>query len=153
MSWTSWRLKSSATVLFKNSLKLLKGRHHWSAWLNRRWMPSPRSNNAEHFGSVVWVPCRLKITGNSSVFQQFNHTSPKTSKIHITCVLWGEPPMTAGFPSQRAGNAKKIPCHDIIRNSFPCHDMSGSVHSYNMVAALRWLMSKPTRTDVSATET
>ena len=36
----------------------------------------------------------------------FRRRSKKKSKIHVTCLCEGKPPVTGGFPSQRASNAE-----------------------------------------------
>ena len=38
----------------------------------------------------------------------FRCTSKKTSKAQRCCPLWGDPPVTVGFPSKRASNAENV---------------------------------------------
>ena len=42
------------------------------------------------------------------------HRSKKTSKLRVTGLCEGNPPVTGGFPLQRASNAKKISFDDVI---------------------------------------
>ena len=48
------------------------------------------------------------------------HRSKKTSKVHVTGLWEGNPPITGGFPSQRASNTEKVSMwwhhHEILRN-------------------------------------
>ena len=49
----------------------------------------------------------------------FRCRSKKTSKLHVTGLCEGNPPMTGGFPPQRASNAGKASiwwCHRILQN-------------------------------------
>ena len=50
----------------------------------------------------------------------FRHRSKKTSKLHVTGLGEGNPPVTGGFPSQRASNAENVFiwwCHHVL---VPC---------------------------------
>ena len=38
----------------------------------------------------------------------FRHRSKKTSKLYVTGLCEGDPPVTGGFPSQRASNVEKV---------------------------------------------
>ena len=69
--------------------------------------------------------------------------SKKTSRFHITGPLWGEPPMTNGFSSQRASNAENIPmswCNHASRSyNLPSHAIGISIIMCTM--PLVWLGS------------
>ena len=58
----------------------------------------------------VWARQRLK-----SPASQFRRRSKKTSKLRITDHCDGHPPVTGGFPSQKANNAKK--CFHLMTSS------------------------------------
>ena len=44
----------------------------------------------------------------------FRRRSKKTSKLRVSGLCEGNPPMTGGFPSQRVGDAKMFPFDDVI---------------------------------------
>ena len=44
----------------------------------------------------------------------FRRTSKKTSKLGVTDLCEGNPPVTGGFPSQRASNVENVPFDDVI---------------------------------------
>ena len=46
--------------------------------------------------------------------RSFRRRSKKTSKLRVTGLCQGNPPVTDGFPSQRASNAKMFPSDDVI---------------------------------------
>ena len=46
----------------------------------------------------------------------FRRRSKKTSKLSVTGLCEGNPPVTDGFPSQRASNAAMFPFDDVIMN-------------------------------------
>ena len=61
--------------------------------------------------SLQWRPMDIKtsqFTCLLSVIQQFVKAGIQTSKFYVTGPLWGEPPVTDGFPSQRASNVKSV---------------------------------------------
>ena len=54
-----------------------------------------------------WAPWRLKSPA-SGLFAQSFVSLKKTSKLRITGICEGNPPVTGGFPSQRASNAENV---------------------------------------------
>ena len=71
----------------------------------------------------------------------FRRRSKKTSKLGVTGLCWGNPPVTDGFLSQRASNAENasiwwhhyvIQCHHISTDSnFTGHSTVFSIHNKN----------------------
>ena len=66
----------------------------------------------------------------SSVF--FRRRSKKTSKLHVTDLCEGNPPVTAEFPAQRPSNAKK--CFHLMASSW---SKSTEVNSFKMEATMK----------------
>ena len=87
-SWVPPRLVIMVT-LYVSLNKLLN--KQWSYW-------------RFHVSNLQQIDCMsnslLRLTPN------------KTSKLHIVGHLWGE--SSGGFPSQRASNAERVTCHEVI---------------------------------------
>ena len=64
------------------------------------------------------------------------HKSKKTSKLHVTSLCEGNPPVTGGFPSQRASNAETVSSSwsrkerwtdgNLMQNEHRIHGMKGT---------------------------
>ena len=59
-----------------------------------------RHNGHQGFSNHQYLECLLKLL--------FRRTSKKTSKLRVTGLYEGNPPVISGFPSQRASNAENI---------------------------------------------
>ena len=66
---------------------------------------------------ITWAPLHLESLETRVLNSLFRLTTNKTSKLNIVCPSEGNPPVTSGFPSQRASIACAS-CHDII-----CHQL------------------------------
>ena len=63
-----------------------------------------------HYSHVIMSTMASQVTGVSSVLNRlFRRRWKKTSKLCVTGLWEGNPPMTRGFPSQRASNAENVP--------------------------------------------
>ena len=51
---------------------------------------------------------------NCLLHRLFRHRSKKASKLRVTDICEGNPPVTGGFPSQRAVTRKMFPFYDVI---------------------------------------
>ena len=69
------------------------------SWV-RTWVRS-----AHHYSDVIMSMMASQIT-SSAVCS--NQRSKKTSKFHVTGLPGGNPPLTGGFPSQRASNMENV---------------------------------------------
>ena len=67
---------------------------------------------AVHLTSLVWV-CVLWLPESLMDLSELCR-SKKTSKIHVTGLCEGNPPVTGGFPSQRATKWQMFPFDDVI---------------------------------------
>ena len=47
--------------------------------------------------------------------------SEKTQQPRVTDPLWGEPPVTSGFHSQKASKAEMISCHGVIDGTYAAY--------------------------------
>ena len=62
-----------------------------------------------------WAWWRLKSPVTPLFFNRlFRRTSKKTSKLRVTGLCEGNPPVTGGFPSQKARDVEMFPFHDVI---------------------------------------
>ena len=48
----------------------------------------------------------------------FSRKSKKTTKLRVTGLCEGNPPLTGGFPSQKTSNAENVPFGDVIIYTF-----------------------------------
>ena len=68
----------------------------------------PRRWNS-HYGDIKWPSWHLKLPISRVFVQQFVHTDNKEpSKVCVIVPLWGEPPVTGGFPAQRGQQHRKF---------------------------------------------
>ena len=67
-----------------------------------------------------WALWRLKSPAYELFFQPFVLTHIKENIEALRhWPLWGEPPVTGGFPSQRVSNAEMFPFDDVIMENAP----------------------------------
>ena len=64
----------------------------------------------KHHSDVIMSAVVSQITGFSFVCSTllFRHKSKKTSKLRVTGLCEGNPPVTGGFPSERVSNAENV---------------------------------------------
>ena len=93
----------------------------------------------EYYSDVTWAAWRLKspvttVSSTASVGSQ----QRKYQRSELLAICEENPPVTGGFPSQRASNTGKVfPCHEVImkvRRSWPWR--VGSITEYAFVAVL-----------------
>ena len=78
-----------------------------------------------HYNDVIMSTMASQITSLSLLNRSFRRRSKKTSKPHVTGRCEGNPPVPAGFPSQRASNVESISIwwHDhalhVIQHAMP----------------------------------
>ena len=80
-----------------------------SAWEALQWCHNERSGLSNHR--------RLDYLVN----HLFRRKSKKISKLPVTGPLWGEPPITGGFPAQRAVTRKMFPFDYVIKIGYMEH--------------------------------
>ena len=70
-----------------------------------------------------WAPWRLKSSAPRLLAPFVQAPSKKTSKLRVTGLCEGKPPVTGGFPSQRARNAENVSIwwrhHECTPGCFP----------------------------------
>ena len=65
--------------------------------------------NTFHYSDVKWESRHLNSAVSRLFFQQFVQADIKRNvKVPHYCPLWGNPPVTAGFPSQRASKSENV---------------------------------------------
>ena len=80
---------------------------YWLAsWVSLQWRHNERSVVSNHRRRACLLNCL------------FRRRSRKTSKLRVTGLCKGNPPLTGGFPSQSASNAENVPFDDVIIISF-----------------------------------
>ena len=90
-----WPLPFPEVSPIDNSAEPLAGRMLTIVYIALQWSHNERHGISNH----RCLECLLT--------RLFRRTSKKTSKLHWA--LWGNPPVTGGFPSQRASNAENVP--------------------------------------------
>ena len=140
-----WRLKSPASSLFAQPFiqtqikESIKAPRHWplcGEFTGDRWIPRPKASNAEnvsiswrhhvismketittHYSNVTWASRCLKSPANLLFVQQMVQAYTKTSS-DLLVIGVGNPPVTDGFPSQRASTAENVSmpwrCHSTV---------------------------------------
>ena len=98
------------------------------------WYECWNSQNHEQCGSPIvcnttikvtssWARWRFKSPASRLFTQSFRRRSKKTSKLRVTCLCEGNPPVTGGFPSQRTIDAENVSIwwhrHDMYVSGFP----------------------------------
>ena len=61
-----------------------------------------------HYSDVIMSAMASQITGVRSLNRLFMRKSKKTPNLRLTGLCGGNPPVTDGFPSQRASNAEYV---------------------------------------------
>ena len=105
-TWVSWHLKSLATLFFFQQLVQANNKEHFKCVY---YWPFVRGIQSIHPSSLQWCHIEHDDISNHWGFDcllncWFRHRSKKTSKLHITSLCKGNPPVTSRFPSQRASN-------------------------------------------------
>ena len=89
---------------------LLKMRWFWR-WLSCRWFEKPcrPCTITVHYNDVIMSAMASQITGVSIVCAGVcSGVDQRTSKLRVTGLCDEKPPVTGGFPSQRASNAENV---------------------------------------------
>ena len=87
---------------------------YWNGnFISKKFAPLPASEVRRFRHWLQWRHNeRHDVSNHQHLDCLFNrsqaHTSKKTSKIHITGLCEGNPPVTSGFPAQRACNAENV---------------------------------------------
>ena len=71
------------------------------------WFIYPRSLHLTTMTSQ-WARRRPNHRRPDCLLNRFRRRSKKTSKLHVTGICEGNPPVTGGFPSQKASSAKNV---------------------------------------------
>ena len=106
-------------------------------------MSHSHDNDMFYYSDIIMSMMVSQITGVSIVCSTV--CPKKTSKLCVTGLYEGNPPVTGGFPSQRASNMKNVSIwrhhhimpNDSVRIGFP----NSKVHGANM--GLTWVLSAP----------
>ena len=79
-----------------------------------------------HHSDVIWARWYLKYRRLECLLSRclFRRRSKKISKLRITGLCEGNPPVTDGFPSQRASNAEMFPFVNVIILSELTHEVT-----------------------------
>ena len=83
----------------------------WNNWNNNHWwtLNITAMSNDRHGVSNCWS---IECLFNRFFFQTSNKVTSKVCA--VTGPLWGNPPVTGGFPSQRASNAEMFSFDEVI---------------------------------------
>ena len=103
-AWHWMELSQNSRPPFSYPLRAVHNRRYTAREdrKNWKWVSTLQWRHKEHDG--VSNQRRLDCLLN----RLFRHGSRNTSRLRVTGLCEGNPPVTGGFPSQRAGNAKNV---------------------------------------------
>ena len=71
--------------------------------------------DVKHYSDITIIAMASQITTKSTVCStEYSGASKKTSKLHVTGSLWGNPLWLVDFPLKEPVTRKMFPCHDVI---------------------------------------